>query len=134
MNTDETEIRALIVTWLAATKAGDTTRVLSLMTEDAVFLVPGRTPMSKAEFARASAVPAGAVRPSIDATSEVQEVVVAGDWAFCRTQLRVAVTAPGAAAPMVRSGPTLTVFQKHGGVWRLARDANLLTTETPPAR
>lgn len=131
MNTDEAEIRALIDTWLAATKAGDTASVLSLMTEDAVFLVPGRPPMSKAEFARVSS---GAVRPLIDGASEIQEVVVAGDWAFCRTQLRVAVTLPGASAPIIRSGPTLTVFQKREGRWLLARDANLLTVEPPPAR
>ena len=41
MRDDEAEIRELVATWMAATKAGDAQAVLDLMTEDAVFLVPG---------------------------------------------------------------------------------------------
>jgi ketosteroid isomerase-like protein len=40
------------------------------------------------------------------------------------------VRSPGGAAPVVRTGPTLTVFRKEGGRWLLARDANMLTTVT----
>jgi ketosteroid isomerase-like protein len=46
---DEDQIRALVQTWQSATKAGDIDTVLGLMTEDVVFLVPGRDPMRKAE-------------------------------------------------------------------------------------
>ncbi len=45
MDRDEQEIRQLVVTWMAATKAGDIDTVLSLMAEDVVFLVPGQAPM-----------------------------------------------------------------------------------------
>jgi uncharacterized protein (TIGR02246 family) len=38
MSNDEQEIRQLIATWMAATKAGDVETVLSLMADDAVFL------------------------------------------------------------------------------------------------
>ena len=41
MSSDEQEIRNLVATWMAATKAGDIERVLSLMAEDVVFLLPG---------------------------------------------------------------------------------------------
>jgi uncharacterized protein (TIGR02246 family) len=37
MQTDEHEIRQLVATWIAATKAGDIETVLSLMAEDVVF-------------------------------------------------------------------------------------------------
>ncbi len=123
---DAQQIRDLIRTWLAASQAGDLDTVLSLMTEDVVFLVPGREPMRKAEFAALSRVDPGQPGPRMEGSSEIQEVVVTGDWAYAWTSLRVAVTPPGAAQAMVRAGHTLSVFRKENERWRLARDANLL--------
>ncbi len=37
-------IRDLVATWMAASKAGDLETVLSLMTDDAIFVVPGQKP------------------------------------------------------------------------------------------
>ena len=45
MQDDERAIRDLIATWLEASKAGDTEKVLSLMADDVVFLVTGHPPM-----------------------------------------------------------------------------------------
>ena len=59
MKTDEQQIRELVSTWHAATKAGDVDKVLTLMTDDVVFLVHGRPPMGKAEFASVSRPPQG---------------------------------------------------------------------------
>ena len=42
MENDEQEIRQLDSTWMAASKAGDVETVLSLMSDDVVFLVPGQ--------------------------------------------------------------------------------------------
>jgi uncharacterized protein (TIGR02246 family) len=44
MTDDEQAIRNLVDTWIAATGAGDLSTVLSLMTDDVVFMVPGRPP------------------------------------------------------------------------------------------
>jgi uncharacterized protein (TIGR02246 family) len=123
---DEQQIRELVATWMSATKAGDTARVLTLMTDDAVFLVAGRPPFGKQEFAATMAVPLGKPRARIDGSSEIQEVQVCGDMAFAWAKLRVDVTPPG-DEPIRRAGHTLTVFRKSGGRWLLARDANLLT-------
>lgn len=111
---------------MEASRAGDTETVLGLMTDDVVFLLPGREPMTKAEFAAASAGGAGP-RPEIEGKSEIQEVVVSGDWASMWTRLEVRVKAPGAEEVMVRAGYTLSVLRKVEGRWLLARDANLLT-------
>ncbi len=115
---------------MAATKAGDTGRVLSLMTEDVVFLLPGKPPMiGKAAFA-AAATPGGtskAAPPQIEGTSEIQEIKVLGDWAFMWTKLKVVVTPPGDAPAIIRAGHTLSILNKQGGKWLLARDANMLT-------
>lgn len=126
MPSDEDRIRALVDTWQAATQAGDVDTVLSLMTDDAVFLVPGRAPMGKAEFAELSRVPPGAPRPTFESTSEIMEIEVSGDMTYLWSRLSVSVTPPGADAPIERAGHTLTVFRRVDGQWRLARDANLL--------
>ncbi len=45
MPNDEQAIRDLLTAWQDATAAGDLSKVLSLMAEDAVFLTPGHPPM-----------------------------------------------------------------------------------------
>ena len=60
MQNDEQEIRQLVSTWMAATKAGDVEKVLSLMADDVVFLMPGQPVMRKSEFAVAAR---GSIKP-----------------------------------------------------------------------
>jgi len=127
MHSDEQQIRQLVSTWHAASRAGDVDKVLSLMTDDVVFLVPGRPPMRKEEFASLSRAPAGKLPPKIDGTTEIQEIQVFGDWAFLWTKLSVVVTPPAGGQPMERAGHTLSVLKRVDGRWLLARDANLLT-------
>ncbi|HET7308020.1 MAG TPA: SgcJ/EcaC family oxidoreductase [Gammaproteobacteria bacterium] len=133
MQNDEQDIRELISTWLAASKAGDTEKVLSLITDDVVFLVAGQpaSVMRKADFAAALQAQAGPDAPEIEGSSDIQEIKVLGDWAFLWQKLSVTMTPPGDAKPMTRAGYTLTIVRKEGGKWKLARDANMLgTTET----
>jgi uncharacterized protein (TIGR02246 family) len=132
MTPDEQQIRELVRTWMEATRAGDVDTVLGLMTDDVVFLQPGREPMRKPEFAAAARAQAGPGAPRIEGTSEVQEVQVAGDWAFMWTRLSVEVKPAGGAA-VQRAGHTLTVLRREQGRWKLARDANLLAPVQRPA-
>ena len=124
MTEDERAIRELVATWLVASKAGDLATVLGLMTDDVVFMVPGREPFGKAEFASSF----GSLRGvDVDGRSDIREIQVLGDWAFLRNHLEVTVT-PANGTPVHRSGYVLTILRKgQDGRWRLARDANLLT-------
>jgi len=126
MADDEQEIRDLVATWMAATKAGDVEKVLSLMADDVVFLVPGQPPMRKPAFTAAAAAQSKPGAPTFDGTSEIQEIKVMGEWAFMWTKLKVVVTPPGGAPPMTRAGHTLSILKKQSGKWVLARDANML--------
>jgi uncharacterized protein (TIGR02246 family) len=111
--------------WMAASKAGDLATVLSLMTEDVIFMVPGKEPFGKQAFARASE---GMKDVHIEGTSDIQEIQVMGDWAYLRNHLTMTATPPH-AKPIRRAGYTLTILRKGAdGKWRLARDANLMTT------
>jgi uncharacterized protein (TIGR02246 family) len=126
MQDDEQEIRQLVSTWMAATRAGDVETVLSLMADDVVFLVPGQPVMRKADFAVAAQAQAGQDGPRFDGSSEIQEIKILGDWAFMWARLTVVATPPGGAPAMTRAGHTLSLFKKQGGKWVLARDANML--------
>ena len=130
---DEQQIRDLVGTWMQATQAGDVDTVLGLMTDDVVFLVPGRPPMDKAGFAAAARAQAQGQAPSFEGQSEIQEIQVAGDWAFMWARLSVVATPPDGAPPIERAGHTLTVLHRDRGRWKLARDANLLAP-VPPAK
>ena len=123
---DEEQIRTLVASWMSATRNADVDAVMRLMTDDVVFLVPGKTPMGKAEFEAAAKSQAASNAPRFDGRSDIQEIKVFGDWAFMWSKLTVTAVPRDGGQSMTRSGHTLTVFHKQGGLWLLARDANLL--------
>ena len=125
MTDDERAIRDLVQTWMDASRAGDTAKVLSLMADDVVFTVPGQEPFGKAAFAAASKAQQGM---RVEGTAEIVELQVLGDWAFLRNRIDLSITTPlGAQQPMHRAGYTLTLVRKDAsGRWLLARDANLV--------
>ena len=51
MDDDERAIRELVQNWMSATKAGDLQAVLDMMADDVIFVVAGREPFGKEEFA-----------------------------------------------------------------------------------
>jgi uncharacterized protein (TIGR02246 family) len=127
MDKDELAIRNLIETWLRATRAGDIETVLSLTTPDVVFLVAGQPPMQGQQVFR-EALRMALGRNVIESTSEIEEVVVSGDLAYCRTLLDVTVTAKHDNMPLKRSGHALSILRRcEDGNWRLARDANMVS-------
>ena len=124
MTDDERAIRELVATWMTASQANDIDTVLSLMTDDVVFMVPGREPFGKEAFAAASRDMTG-VR--MEGSNDIRELVVLGDIAYLRNHIALTITPPD-AAPMRRAGYTLTILRKGtDGRWRLVRDANLLS-------
>jgi uncharacterized protein (TIGR02246 family) len=54
MSEDERAIRELVETWMEASNDGDTDKVLSLMTDDVIFMVAGQKPFGKEAFAAMS--------------------------------------------------------------------------------
>jgi uncharacterized protein (TIGR02246 family) len=54
MSADEQAIRKLIDDWMQATARGDLDQVLSMMSDDVVFMTAGREPFGKQEFAAQS--------------------------------------------------------------------------------
>jgi uncharacterized protein (TIGR02246 family) len=121
----EQEIRAMIATWLEASKKGDLETLLNLMTEDVIFLTPGNSPMDRQDFIAGSKSMAGKI--SFEGHSRVQEITVTGDQAICWTHLEITVTPLTGGASVKRAGNTLSVLRRGlDGQWRIWRDANML--------
>lgn len=126
MNSDEQAIRQLIARWISATRDGDVDTVLGLMAPDVIFLVAGQAPMQGRD-AFASSMKTVLSENAIESVSEIDEVVVSGDLAYCRTRLSVTITSKHGKLPLQRTGHTLSILRKNAaGVWQLTRDANLL--------
>jgi uncharacterized protein (TIGR02246 family) len=123
---DTRQIRALVDSWIAASKAHDLSALMNMMTDDVVFMTPGRAPFGKAEFVADSERMKGV---GIDARAEVQEIEVFGPLAYVRNHVRGELTSPGQALKRV-SGYAMSILRKEAdGRWRIARDANLVMPE-----
>lgn len=127
MDPDEQAIRNLVATWMSASAASDHDRVLELMAEDVVCLLPGRSPIrGKAAFAAAQEALKGM---RIEASSDIQEVRVFGHWAYCWNHLAVEIYRSAGGVPAKRAGPVLSILRKlPDGHWVIVRDANMLAS------
>jgi uncharacterized protein (TIGR02246 family) len=123
---DERQIRQLIEAWIAASNARNLPALMDMMTDDVVFMTPGRAPFGKAEFAADSQRMKGV---AINARVEVQEIEVFGPRATIRNHIQVELTSPG-ETPKRMSGYAMSILRKEAnGRWRIARDANLVAPE-----
>jgi uncharacterized protein (TIGR02246 family) len=129
MSPDEKAIRDLIDRWMRASAAGDLDTVLALMADDVVFMVPGREPFGKGEFAAGSKAMSNL---RIEGVSAPVEIKVLGDWAYLRNHISLTVTQKSGDGEVVRrSGYTLTILNRQAnGAWVIVRDANLLTADS----
>jgi uncharacterized protein (TIGR02246 family) len=123
---DERQIRKLIESWVAASNVGDLPALMDMMTDDVVFMTPGRAPFGKAQFAED-------VRRmediAIDALVEVLEIEVFESHAYIRNRIRVEMAPPNQARKRL-SGYAMSILRKEAdGRWRIARDANLVSPE-----
>ena len=130
MANDEQAIRDLIDTWLRATAEGDLPQILRLMAEDVVFLTPGQPPM-RGRDAFAAGFKKALEQFRIEGASDIQEIGINGDWAYCWNHLEIKMIPHGEGEQMRRSGHILTLFtRKPDGDWVLFRDANLVMNES----
>ncbi|HTL53173.1 MAG TPA: SgcJ/EcaC family oxidoreductase [Planctomycetota bacterium] len=128
MSPDEQAIRDLVKEWLRATVAGDADAQRPLMSEDVVFLQPGRPPMRGREaFLAAFKQSIGKVKMA--PKSEIQEIRISGAQAWCWNKLDVTITPLPGGVPFKLSGFATSLLEKHNGRWVIVRDSNMLTPE-----
>jgi uncharacterized protein (TIGR02246 family) len=130
MTPDEQAIRALHRAWGEASHARDLTRILELVTEDCVFLMPGAPPIEGKAAVRAlyQQMFAQWSESEIRQDSRIDEIGVAGDWAYWRGTDAITITPPG-ATPLRASGFGMGILRREPDGWRFARGINNMTPE-----
>ena len=129
MSPEEQDIRDAHAAWIIAVNSGDVDLLLTLMTDDAVFLNPGQPPCGPDGFHANFA--AAKDQFLFTCASEIEEVSVAGDIAYVRSRddLRIAPRAGGTESKL--AGHRLTIYRRgKDGRWLLARDAHTLSNVT----
>ena len=124
MQADEQAIRQFVLSWGKASENGDVGQLQQMIADDAIFLTAGQPPMSKSDFFAAME---GMKSIKLRVRSDIQEVKLMGDWAWCWNKLTVQITVLNGNPPLIRAGNTLSVLRKQNGAWVLVRDANMLT-------
>jgi len=123
---DKQIIRESVERWLAASKSHDLSTMLDLLADDVIFIVPGKEPFGKEVFAAANQEQMQSME--MDASIDIKEIEVAGEWAWMRSFLEITFTRDGKAAK--HSGHILTIWQKNpDGHWVIKRDANFVKPE-----
>jgi uncharacterized protein (TIGR02246 family) len=133
VSADEKSIRELIEGWERATADGDLKKLLGMMDDDVVFLVPGKPPM-RGRPAFADTFRAILEHFRIASKSEIQDLQVSQGLASCWSEMTVTIKPLHGGAPMRRTGHVITVLRKSSdGTWRILRDANMLVADPPPS-
>jgi uncharacterized protein (TIGR02246 family) len=126
MTSDEQALRALHAGWIAAANAGDLEHLLTLMTDDVVFLNPGLEPVGRDGFA--DRFTGGHRQFDLRCISELEELEVAGEiaWTRCRDTLSLRPRAGGKTQAL--AGHRMTIYrQQADGRSLLARDVHTLS-------
>jgi uncharacterized protein (TIGR02246 family) len=130
---DEELIRRWMDDWRRLTSEGDLDGLLSLISDDVVFLTPGNPPITKKAFA--DGFRQVSAKAHIEATQEVKDIGVSGAFAYAWSHLSVVLTPKEGDAQSASSGYVLSVFRRSpSGQWLLARDANLVAGAGNPDR
>lgn len=124
MSQDEQEIRQLIETWMESMRLGYTKRALSVIADDTAFFLPGHARLAKADFEAASITMPTFIR---EVDSQVEEVKIYGDVAYCVNRLTVITIPRKGGDTLTRQGYALTILEKRQGAWKIVRDANTLS-------
>lgn len=128
--TDESAIRDILTRYERALNTSDTGAVMSLYTEDGVFM-PQHFPSSVGAKAVKRAYDGVFGMIKLNVKFEIIEVhVVAPNWAFARTNSSGTVTVLANKSGGPEANQELFVFQKVGEDWKIARYC--FSTTNPP--
>jgi uncharacterized protein (TIGR02246 family) len=122
---DVAAIRRVSAEWLSALRRQDAARMLDLMTDDAVLMAPGMPVVRGKEAAKSLYAQLFAQFARIDEQVAIEEIVVAGDWAFSWGSETLTLTpAAGGAAIELRGSGMSVLRRAPDGAWKFARAIN----------
>jgi len=122
---DEQAIRKLTDDWLAAVRAKDIPRLVGMVTDDAVFLPPGLPPIRGRQAVETMYQSFFPQFSSVEQTVSMEEVQVAGDWAFAWGTEQFTLVPRAGGAPIEMQGKGMSILKRQpDGSWKFARGIN----------
>ena len=122
---DEQAIRKLTEDWLAAVRAKDIPRLAGMVTDDAVFLPPGFPPIRGKQAVKTMYETFFPQFSSVEQTVSLEEVQVAGDWAFAWGTEQFTLVPRAGGAPIEMQGKGMSILSRQpDDSWKFARGIN----------
>jgi uncharacterized protein (TIGR02246 family) len=117
-------IQQLTEGWIEAVKAKDIDRLLSLVTDDVVFLPPGRPPI-KGKQAVGDLYRSLFAQFDVDQAAINEEIQFTGEWAFSWGSETLTLSPLSGGQPIRMRGKGLTILRRRpDGSWQFARGIN----------
>jgi uncharacterized protein (TIGR02246 family) len=126
---DAKAIQELTELWITAVKHQDIDRLLSLVTDDVVFLPPSGPPI-QGRKAVGDLYRSLFTQFDVEQSARTEEIEVIGDWAFA-WGTEMLTLSPRSGGPSIRTrGKGLTILRRQpDGSWNFARGINNLSPE-----
>ena len=128
-DSDVKAIQQLTERWIAAVNAQEIEPLLSLVTDDVIFLPPSGPPIQGKEAV-------GDLYRSIftqfdfEQSASHEEIEVSGDWAFAWGSEMLTLSPRGGGQPIRMCGKGLTILRRQpDGSWKFARGINNTSPE-----
>ena len=122
---DRDAIRQLTEDWISAVSAKDIASLTGMVTEDVVFLPPGFPPIRGRQAVDAMYRSFFPQFSRVEQTVSVEEVEVAGDWAFSWGSESLVLDPMGGGPPIQLQGKGMSVMRRQpDGSWKFARGIN----------
>ncbi len=129
---DITTIKEILEQYKSTWESGDLDLWISLWTDDAIEMVPNRPALIGKEQMLEMWKPFFE-KFIMKLPMPPKEIVVAGDWAFCRGTYLFSVTPKAGGETDTRAGKYLSILEKQAdGSWKIAREC--FNEDAPPPK
>lgn len=119
---DRQAIQQLMADWTAAVRAKDVSTLTTMVTEDAVFLPPGFPPIRGKQAVERMYTGFFPQFSSVEQTAVVEELEVAGDWAFAWGSEHMILVPQTGGSPIHLQGKGMSILKRQSdGSWKIAR-------------
>jgi len=122
---DKGAVERFTAEWNAAVRAKNVSKLMSMVTEDVVFLPPGFPPIRGKQAVEAMYQRFFPQFASIEQQAVSEEVEVMGEWAFAWGIESTVLVPLGGAQPIHMHGKGLSILKRQpDGSWKCARAIN----------
>jgi uncharacterized protein (TIGR02246 family) len=125
VNIANSPIQKLNADWVAAMHSGAVSQLAGMITDDVVFLAPGFPAIRGKMAVEAMYATFFAQFDGVEQTSSVDEIQVAGEWAFAWGNEKLVLVPKAGGSPVVMQGKGMSIYRRQpDGSWKIARAIN----------